>query len=381
LLRRFPGSPNPVRRSLGQYGELSLTEAREKAREWLALIKRGIDPSAEIERQRQAAIEAERAAKVATFEAAFSSYVTRKASKLKTGRTIENELRRVCAPWMQRPLNGIHQINVKVLIGNIAARGHCAQAHWIYSALSGVFDWLVDDGQLEISPMAKLKPTVLIGRKVVRTRPLQDHELRAYWRANEVSDYPFGKLFQFLAMIPVRLNEGGAARWREFDLDQKLWLIPGARMKNGAPFAVPLTSDAISLLEDLPHFTDGDFLFSTTGGRRPVSGFSKAKVRLDALMKADLEAQGKQFEPFVLHDIRRTVRTRLSGLPIEGEVKELLLAHARPGLHKVYGQYSYLEEKRRGLELWHARLRAIVEPKPREPEPAADNVVPFAKAG
>ena len=44
-------------------------------------------------------------------------------------------------------------------------------------------------------------------------------------------------------------------------------------------------------------------------------------------------------------------------------VKELLLAHAKPGLHGVYDLYAYLDEKRRALELWGVRLRAIVEPK------------------
>jgi integrase len=216
---------------------------------------------------------------------------------------------------------------------------------------------------------------VLIGERNIRDRVLTDPELGCFWRASEKLGYPFGKLFQLLALTALRRDEAAEAKWTEIGLDAKLWLVPGARMKNGAAHAVPLTDDIARLLEGLPRW-HGPHVFSTTGGRRPVSGFSKAKVRLDALMKADLEAQGKQFEPFVLRDIRRTVRTRLSGLPIDGEVKELLLSHARPGLHKVYDQYSYLEEKRRGLELWHAKLRTIVTPAPE------GNVVqlPFAAA-
>ena len=88
-------------------------------------------------------------------------------------------------------------------------------------------------------------------------------------------------------------------------------------------------------------------------------------------MRADLEAQGKTFEPFVLHDIRRTVRNRLSALPIEDVVRERLLAHARPALHRVYDLHAYQDEKAHALELWHVKLKANVEPQP-------DNVIRLA---
>src|SRR5258706_1489042 len=83
LYRRFPGSPSPVRRSLGQYGELSLQEGRELAREWLAMIKKGIDPTREAKRLQQAAIEAQRIKEASTFANAFEAYLKHKA-KLKS---------------------------------------------------------------------------------------------------------------------------------------------------------------------------------------------------------------------------------------------------------------------------------------------------------
>jgi integrase len=76
---------------------------------------------------------------------------------------------------------------------------------------------------------------------------------------------------------------------------------------------------------------------------------------------------------FVNHDIRRTVRTRLSALRIGEEVREAVLAHVRPGIKGVYDKHQYLDEKREALELWNARLRSIVEPPPA-------NVVKLVKA-
>jgi integrase len=161
-----------------------------------------------------------------------------------------------------------------------------------------------------------------------------------------------------------RKSEVAEAQWSEFDLAKREWSIPPERMKMDAAHLVPLTDDAVKVLESLPRFRSGEHLFSTTYGKLPVNGFSKAKARLDKLLVKQL---GK-VPRFVFHDIRRTVRTHLSALPIPDLVRELVIAHSKPGLHKVYDQHAYAAEKRHALELWAARLRSMVEP-------AAPNVV------
>jgi integrase len=371
LYRRFPGSPSPVRRSLGQYGELTLSEAREKAREWLALIKKGMDPTREAKRLQEAAIEAERAKQANTFGSAFESYLKRKASKLRSGRPIEMEMRREFRDWMDRPLADISDRDVKGAIQKIIDRGSPTNAHFVFAVTRGFFNWCIDTGDfgLEISPCAKIKPTVLIGERIPRKRMLKDHEIAAYWRASGAMGYPFGPLFKLLLLTALRRGEAADAEWSEIDIDARLWTVPEGRMKakesKAVPHAVPLTDDTIALLKTLPRLKDGDFVFSTTGGDRPVSGFSKAKTRLDALMKADLEAQGKQFSSFVIHDIRRTCRSRFSALAdVQDVVCEALLAHVQPGIRATYNLYEYLPEKREALQKWHAKLKAIVEPTP-----------------
>lgn len=375
LFRRFPGSDNPVRRSLGAYPAITLAQAREKARTWLDMIGKGIDPAQDAKRLKVAAIAAQRQKEANTFGAAFQDYLKRKA-KLRSIRVIELELRRECRDWMDRPLADISQRDVKELIGGIAGRGHETSAHAIFAMVRGVFNWIVDSGDygIEGSPCAKIKPTVLIGPRNIGSRTLKDHELAAFWRAAGAMDYPFGPFFKLLLLTALRRNEAADAQWSEIDLEDRLWVVPPGRMKSGAAHAVPLTDEIFALLDGLPRWNAGDFVFSSTGGERPISGFSKAKAKLDAAMLADLEARGLQFEKFVVHDVRRTVRTKLSALPIEQHVRELLLAHAQPGLHKVYDLHAYQEEKAHALTLWHARLRVIVEPKP-------DNVVPMRAAG
>ena len=262
------------------------------------------------------------------------------------------------------PLADIGQRDVKELISSIATRGE-TQAHAIFRMLRPFFNWIIDTGDfdLQVSPCAKIKPNVLIALPQMRDRVLKDFEIAACWRANEAMAYPFGKLTQLLLLTALRRNEAAEAQWSEIDFDAGLWVIPGSRMKGGASHAVPLVPEIQALLHSLPRFKGGSYLFTTTFGRRPVSGFSKAKARLDKLMRIDLEAQGLQFEPFVIYDIRRTCRTKFSALPVEDTVRELLLAHAKPGLHKVYDLHAYEEEKAHALKLWHDKLKRIVEGK------------------
>jgi integrase len=146
-------------------------------------------------------------------------------------------------------------------------------------------------------------------------------------------------------------------------------------MKADAAHIVPLSDDAVALLKSLPR-GDGDCLFSVNGGHSPVAAFSAAKDRFDAqILKALRERDSRAKLPdFVIHDIRRTVRTGLSAIPnISDLVRELVIGHTKPGLHKVHDQYAYLDEKRLALNAWAARLKAIINPK-------ADNVVELRAA-
>jgi integrase len=141
---------------------------------------------------------------------------------------------------------------------------------------------------------------------------------------------------------------------------QGLWTIPSGRFKSKSRHFVPLTDQTTSLLNRVPRFVQGDFVFSTTGAK-PFSGFSKVKKRIDLLMREEL---GKAFSHWRLHDIRRTVRTQLASLRVADEVAEMVIGHGKQGLRRVYDQHSYLPEMREALELWSNRLQSIVEPPP-----------------
>jgi integrase len=175
------------------------------------------------------------------------------------------------------------------------------------------------------------------------------------WDAAERMGFPYGPLFRLLILTGQREREVSDMSWSEGNFDQALWTVPSIRMKGARAHEIPLAPAATALLKSLPRFTAGDFVFTTTDGAKSVNGFSKAKSRIDKLSGV---------ENWKIHDLRRTMRTHLSALPVQDMVRELIIAHARPGLHKVYDQHNYRDEKLECLMLWEARLRQIVSPAP-----------------
>jgi hypothetical protein len=134
--------------------------------------------------------------------------------------------------------------------------------------------------------------------------------------------------------------------------------------------AVPLNPD---MLECLPDLQNGDCVFSTSGGAKPVWMSGKVKQRLDDRMLLTLRARARlngddprrvQLDHWTNHDLRRVVRSNLSRLRIQDNVAEAVLAHTPAGIQKTYNVDNLFEQKAEALAAWAARLRSIVEPTP-----------------
>jgi integrase len=378
LMARFPGSKNPTRRALGVYGELTLEQARAKARTWLELIRKGVDPAVAEAEQRRAAIRLQQN----TFASVAEDYLRLHVIGLDPDRprqrralAVARDFRIFITIWGERPIASISRHDVLTLIESVRDRGTIAtlesgkgapapeQARSLLGYLKTFFDWCIERGTygLEVSPCDHLRASRIIGDKHSSERTLTDAEIRAFWDAAGEMSYPFNSIYRLLLLTGLRLNEVADAAWPEFDLPQRLWTIPAHRMKgkNGKarPHNVPLTADMLAILDSLPRFNGGPYLFSATNGQSPSWVSSEIKARVDAAMAKRLRAD---VPAWTNHDLRRTVRSRLSELRVSPDVAEAILAHVKPGIRGVYDRYELLDEKRDALESWAQRLRKIV---------------------
>lgn len=370
LYLRWPGSRSPTRRKVGNFPAMPIDDARQGAWAWLRLVELGIDPM----QQQLAAQKAKDQKARTTFAAVAEDWFREAIQHQRKAAEVESDVRReFLATLGDKPIADITTLELRDIIKNKAlglspapgARKSgpaSAQARNLLGHVKQLFTWAVEQYSydLEKSPADALKGGRLIGEKVLRQRVLSDEELRAVWEGCEETEYPYGPLFRMLILTGQRKSEVAEAVWSEFNFVTREWIIPPARMKMPSAHIIPITEDLRSLLDSLPRHKTGEHLFSTTYGVQAVNGFSMAKRRLDELVG--------NIPHWVIHDLRRTVRTNFSALKIADNVRELLIAHTQPGMHKFYDQWKYIEEKRHGFSLWNARLRGILQP-------TTDNVV------
>lgn len=355
LQYRMGGREAPSRRyTIGKHGSpwTPQTARKEAERLWL-MIKQGVDPvQAEHERRRQA------------IDLGFESYVElfvdlylkKRWKQWPLGAGI---LRREAVPVLKRkPLPAIQRSDLSLIWDRTQDRP--AIARLTHATLRKLFRWAVSRGDLDRSPLEGVEAPPPVA---ARDRVLSDEELVLLWRGCDELSYPFGSLFRLLLLTGQRREEVAALDWRELDRSAALWILPAARSKNGRPNLVPLSALAIAELDELgagDGWPKSGFVFSTTGAT-PVSGFSKAKRRIDEVMA---HAAGGQLEPWRIHDLRRTLATGLQRLGVRFEVTEAVLNHvggSRSGVAGVYQRHDWAEEKLAALSQWARHLQATIE--------------------
>src|SRR4030095_2164582 len=145
----------------------------------------------------------------------------------------------------------------------------------------------------------------------------KDTELAEVWKASEGLYHPFTAIFRLLILTGLRRNEVLGGRWDELDLETGLWTIPGSRMKAALPHEVPVPSQALAIVKDLPRIAAIPFMFPGRSGRKPIVNVNLAKARLDKATPT--------VAPWRIHDLRRTLRSALSRLKVAHEVGERVL--------------------------------------------------------
>ena len=373
---RFAGQPKKL--TLGPYPSIDLATARRRAQEALGDVAGGKDPAGAKKAARQAH-EAERSAEDKRLDKVAASYVDRYVKRevgAAWGKEIERLFRVEILPQLgHKHITAVAKSDILDLLDSIVDRGSPITANRAFATLRQLFNWAVDRDLLKVSPMPKSAPAP----ETARDRVLSDEEIGLAWRAFEAQGWPFGQIGKLLLLTGARRDEIAGGTWSEIDFEARTWTIPGSRTKNREPHEIPLSDTAIDVLTSLPRIAGKSGFVFTSAGRSPVSGFSKAKLAIDASVLEILEKdRGEDVAApphWTLHDLRRTVATNLQRLGVRLEVTEAVLNHtsgSRAGIVGVYQRYKYTAEKRQALDAWARRLDAIVTGA------AASNVVELA---
>jgi integrase len=363
---RFHGRSR--RMTLGRYPHTPLKDARGKAYAALRSLAKGEDPQIE-------------ESEPLGFSAALNEFVElycKTSNRASTAYETERILRAVfLKAWGTRLISTIGKSDVLLITDRFMRAGKPSAANHAFSAARKFFNWCVERGMIEISPCHTLNMPAPIGK---RSTVIEDADLAVLWKvAAEEVGYPFGTIFQVLALTAQRRGEVTGMRWDELDLDAGLWNIPGARTKNGQRHTVPLTPAVLEILEGLaPAAKKGksEFVFPARGKpEQSYTGYSKGKRELDAAFEKARKknAIDKGEDPYeiedldwTLHDLRRTAATRMAELGILPHVVERVLNHVSGTFGRVagiYNRFQYVDEMRDALTAWESHVLSLISTK------------------
>ena len=357
FIGRYPGRRNPTRRALGIYPAISLEQARDTARDWMALIQRGIDPAVQVATER----EANRVRQSNTFGAVAESFLEKHAASRRTARAIGRLVRgKLISRWRDRPIDTIGKRDVIGMIEDIQEKSGAEMARQSLTYARRLFGWAAARDLFLVNPCTGVATADFLPPKVSRDRVLTDAELALVLKATapEGVGYLTAPYTRFLLMTACRRSEAADAVWAEFDLAQGTWLLPAARVKNASEHALPLPRPALDLLAALPRFAGCDFVFTT--GRRPIGALSARKRKLDARI-AELNG-GVPIAPYTWHDLRRSAASGMAALGIAPHVIESILNHRSgviSGIARIYNRHDFRAEKAHALATWAAHLERL----------------------
>lgn len=338
----MPGERNPTRRKIAEVGAMELEEARAVAREWTAAIRRGTDPGTAKNREKT------QQKPVLTFAQVVEDYIKRRVSLLRRSQHTAREVRQLADRWGKLPLAEVSRAEIVKFTEELGARSP-SMAHRQFAHLRAMFNWLRERGTIEVSPCDRIRPSKLVGPVKPRQRTLNDAEVRAFWIATGKLPYPHGPLHRLVLLTATRLREVAEAEWKEFDLEVRVWNIPPERNKSRAAHVIPLSDEAVALLTSLPR-KRGRYVFCAVGQTKPVKNFHSPKAKIDAEMQRVLR---RKPDPWVVHDLRRVVRSWMARTGVPSDVAERALGHGSGDtLVRTYNTYEYLHEVREALEKW-----------------------------
>jgi integrase len=351
LKYRFGGKEKLL--ALGSYDMgISLKKAREERNKARDLLVEGIDPGAAKRKEKHA----QRGRAENTFRAIALDWAGTYGACW-----TESHFRRVVTSLEKDAFPVLGDLSVKEItppmvlevIRAVESRGALDVASRVLQRTSAIFRYAIQTGRASYNPAADMKG-VLKTRKVEHRSAISQGELPDFLKKlDSYSGDPITKLAMRLIVLTfVRTGELRGARWEEFDVDQGEWRIPAERMKMRSPHIVPLSPQALAVVEELrPLSGHFELLFpSQRDHRKPIS----ENTLIYTLYRLGYHKRA------TVHGFRALASTTLNETGFRPDVIERQLAHVeRNKVRAAYHRSEYLEERQKMMDWWGACIESM----------------------
>ena len=333
--------------SHGPYPDVSLAKARQKREEARVLIADGSDPA---QQKKLDKIAAETQART-TFKLVAEEFLEDAAARDLAPATMRKKqwfLMDLASPLHDRPIGEIKPPEVLYLLKSIEKRGRRETAKKMRGALAGVFRLAILTLRAETDPTEAIKgalvPPRVTGRAAITDEKLFGALLRDF---EDFTGYPIivdAMKFQILTM--TRPGEVRGAKKQEFDLEKRVWEIPAERMKMRRSHRIPLSDQALAIVQDnWPEIEAIDLLFPSL--------ISTRKWLSENAFNSVLRRMGYEKEVVTSHGFRATASTILNNREFNSEVIEAALAHQEKNqIRRAYNRATYWDQRMKLMQDW-----------------------------
>ncbi|EGY4503322.1 tyrosine-type recombinase/integrase [Salmonella enterica] len=346
---RFAGKPKMI--SLGVYPTITLADARSRRDDARKLVAEGKNPS-EVRKEQKIALQTE---SESAFEKIATEWHQMKSAKWSEGYAsdIMEAFQNDIFPYVgKRPVGEIKPLELLNVLRKIEKRGALEKMRKVRQRCSEVFRYAIATGRAEFNPAADLSSALDVHQS--NHFPfLKADEIPDFLRA--LNGYTGSRLVliatKLLMITGVRTIELRAALWSEFDLDNAIWEIPSERMKMRRSHLVPLSTQALDLLNELKIMT-GNYRYVFPGRNDPNKPMSEASI--NQVIKR-IGYAGR----LTGHGFRHTLSTILHEQGYESSWIEMQLAHVdKNSIRGTYNHAQYLDGRRTMMN-WYSNFLGV----------------------
>lgn len=340
---RFAGKPKMI--SLGVYPTITLADARSRRDDARKLVAEGKNPS-EVRKEQKIALQTE---SESAFEKIATEWHQMKSTKWSEGYAsdIMEAFQNDIFPYVgTRPIGEIKPLELLNVLRKIEKRGALEKMRKVRQRCSEVFRYAIATGRAEFNPAVDLSSALDVHQS--NHFPfLKADEIPDFLRA--LDGYTGSKLVQIatklLMITGVRTIELRAALWSEFDLDNAIWEIPAERMKMRRAHLVPLSTQALDLLNELK-IMSGNYRYVFPGRNDPNKPMSEASI--NQVIKR-IGYSGR----VTGHGFRHTLSTILHEKGFSTAWVEMQLAHTdKNKIRGTYNHAQHLEDRRNMMQFY-----------------------------
>ena len=352
---RFEGKERTL--SFGAYPEVSLKDARTRRDEARALLAGAVDPG----QQRKLEKLARAVSNATTFKGLADEYIDKLKRDGRAPATLEKVswLLSFATPGLgERPIADIKASEVLAVLKPIETRGNLETARRLRATIGSVFRFAIATARAEADPTAFLKGALTSPKVKHRPAITDPVALGGLLRAIDgFSGQPSTvAALKLLPLVFSRPGELRMAEWSEFDIDKAIWTIPASRTKMRREHHVPLSRQALAILQALRPITGGGRLLFP-GTRSPARAIS------ENTLNAALRRLGYSQEEVTSHGFRATASTLLneSGKFSSDSIERALAHQDTDEVRRAYARGVYWAERVEMAQWWADFLDSLKE--------------------